>query len=447
MASKRQSVPPLTRRDWLRLSTVGAVAATGSSWLRQVAARAAEQTHPHRSCILLWMAGGPSQLETFDPKPEHENGGPTKAIATSVPDIQIAEPLADLAPHMEKLALVRSMNTTEGDHQRATYLLRTGRVPQGPIRYPSLGAAVAKELGTQKTDLPNFVSIAPETAFAPSAYGAGFLGPKYAPLTVANRSDPTRQFGALGVSNLSRSQGILGDQFEARLALLHKMGHDFAASRPDTPVTSHRDAYDGALRMMRDEARQVLDLTKEPASVRDAYGRNQFGQGCLLARRLVEYGIPFVEVTLSDLPSGQRFSWDTHRDNFNITQQLGSALAKGWSRLLNDLDERGLLESTLIVWMGEFGRTPTINQTAGRDHFPTAWSTALAGGGIDGGKVIGATSADGNTVIDRPVTVPDLLATVCSALGVATDTENMSNIGRPIPIVDSEAQPITEVLA
>ena len=199
--------------------------------------------------------------------------------------------------------------------------------------------------------------------------------------------------------------------------------------------------------MMRSKAAKAFELDEEPAEVRDAYGRNSFGQGCLLARRLVERGVPFVEVTLSASDGSMAFGWDTHQQNFNAVEKLCGTLDPAWSTLMNDLRTRGLLDSTLIVWMGEFGRTPKINKDAGRDHFPTAWTTVLAGGGIKGGQAIGDTGADGMTVKDRPVAVPDLLATVCKALGIDPSKQNLSDVGRPIRIVDSKANPIEEALA
>jgi len=197
---------------------------------------------------------------------------------------------------------------------------------------------------------------------------------------------------------------------------------------------------------MRPAAVRAFELDREPAAVRDAYGRNLFGQGCLLARRLVERGVPFVEVTLGASADGTS-GWDTHFDNFDVVKRLSGILDPAWSALMNDLEQRGLLESTLVVWMGEFGRTPKINQLKGRDHYPAAWSAVLAGGGIKGGAVVGRTSKDGSTVEERPVTVPDLLATICHPLGIDPTSSNLSNVGRPIAIVDKAAKPVREILA
>jgi uncharacterized protein (DUF1501 family) len=217
------------------------------------------------------------------------------------------------------------------------------------------------------------------------------------------------------------------------------MERDFVGRHPGVSPQSHQTAYDRAVRLMRTAASTAFNLTDEPARVRDAYGRNQFGQGCLLARRLVERGVPFVEVTLGGF-AGNNLGWDTHQQNFNTVRQLSQILDPAWGTLMEDLRARGLLESTLIVWMGEFGRTPRINPQRGRDHFPNAWTTVLAGGGLNGGQVVGRTSPDGMTVeAERPTSVPDFLATVCRALGIDPGRQNMSNVGRPIRIVDNAA--------
>jgi hypothetical protein len=404
-----------------------------------------------RSCILLWMTGGPSQIDTFDPKPGHENNGPFKAIDTSVPGIQIAEHLPKLAKMMEHCALIRSMTTKEGDHTRATYHLRTGYLPQGPVHYPTLGSVWSKELSRPAADLPNFVAVAPYRFFSPAAYGPGFLGPQYAPLIVGDGTgNPGRANNdyerTLRVKNLDVPAGVSLEQTDARLDLLAGLEGDFVAEHPGVSPASHRTAYQSAVRMMRSEAVKAFDLSPEPDALRDAYGRNQFGQGCLLARRLVERGVPFVEVSLNGVNGAQGLGWDTHSENFEGVQKLCEVLDPGWATLLEDLKTRGLLDSTLVIWMGEFGRTPTINNMKGRDHYPNAWTTVLCGGGIKGGQAIGSTGADGKTVTDHPVNVGDFMATACLALGIDPQKQNMSNVGRPIRIADPDAKPIGEIV-
>ena len=458
----------LSRRGWLRLAAsslaAGSLATTSvCRWFAPLAAHAAGDPARQRSCILLWMTGGPSQLETFDPKPGHENGGPTTAIETSVTGVQFAEHLPRMAERAAHLAVIRSMSTKEGDHDRATVHLRTGYPPGGPVQYPAMSALLGKELAPRESDVPRAVSIGDALRFSSAGFGAGFLGPEYAPLTVGATGLEAFMQGAAGdnddddggdaiarrlkVRNLELPAGIDAPQFAARQALLDDISRDFARSRGGAIVAGHQAAYRRAVRMMGAPVTGAFNLAEEPDSLRDAYGRSLFGQGCLLARRLVERGVPFVEVTLSGADTGQAFNWDTHVNNFTLVPRLADVLDRGWSTLLDDLAARGLLESTLIVWMGEFGRTPRINNNQGRDHFPNAWSTVLAGGGIAGGQVVGRTSDDGMSVEDRPVSVPDLLATVVAALGLDPLKQNMSNVGRPIRVVDPEGEPVQECLA
>jgi uncharacterized protein (DUF1501 family) len=341
------------------------------------------------------------------------------------------------------------MTAKEGDHGRATQFVRTGYVPGGPIHYPTLGSLVAKELGRPDAELPNFVSIAPNRTLSPAAYTAGFLGAGFAPLIVGERAQAAAA-GAddsnLIVEDIEPPAEISADIVNSRLKLLDSLNAHFLESSSDAPANSYKAAYERAVELMQSKLAAAFKLDEEPAVVRDAYGRTRFGQGCLLARRLVERGVPFVEVTLgafADAAAG----WDTHTDNFEQVRKLSGVLDPAWATLMRELAERGLLDSTLIVWMGEFGRTPQINSNGGRDHFPQAFSSVLAGGGIRGGQVIGKTSDDGMSVQDRPVTIPDFLATICHALGIDPTMQNTSDIGRPIRIVDPAAKPITEVLS
>jgi hypothetical protein len=436
----------LSRRDWLRLSATGIISGSVSGWLGSLAASAATDPKRRRSCILLWMSGGPSQMDTFDLKPGHTNGGPFKEIATSVPGIRISEHLPRLARHMDRLALVRSMTSKEGDHGLATYYLHAGYAQRGPIQYPTLGALVANEAGAE-ADLPAFVSIAPFRRLSSAAHSPGFLGPRYAPLIVgetATNYGGAADGTALRVPNLTPHAGVRGERLDARLRLVQQMQQEFVAEHPSAAAKSHQTAYERAARLMRTAAGKAFDLNEEPAPLRDAYGRNKFGQGCLLARRLVERGVPFIEVSLG---GATEVDWDTHQNNFDKVRELSQILDAGWATLMTDLKTRGLLESTLIVWMGEFGRTPIINGDKGRDHFPNAWTAVLGGGGIAGGQVIGKTSPGGEAIEQRPVSVPDLLATVCLALGLDPKKSNLSNVGRPISLVDKVAKPLEDLVA
>jgi Protein of unknown function (DUF1501) len=448
-----QEQPRLSRREWLRLTSAGVVGYSVSGWLDALAADTATNPQRKRSCILLWMNGGPSQMDTFDLKPGHENGGPYKEIQTSAPGLKISEHLPTIAKFGDRMAVIRSMSTKEADHGRATYYMRTGYMPTGPIQYPPIGAIVSRELGSHDAPLPNSVSIAPYRFFNPAAYGPGFFGPQYAPLIVGDGVQPGQQpnqanyANALKVENIELPADVDKRHAGARLDLLQDMQKEFVATHPGVAPLSHQTAYDRAVRLMKTAASKAFDLDEEPEQLRDAYGRNLFGQGCLLARRLVEQGVPFVEVTLAGVGNNQAFGWDTHGQNFTAVRRLSEVLDPAWGTLMGDLKQRGLLDSTLIVWMGEFGRTPKINGQQGRDHWPTSWSTVLAGGGIKGGQAIGKTSPDGATIVDRPVSVPDLLATVCTALGIDPTKQYKSNVGRPIRLADKSAQPIKEALA
>lgn len=452
------AAPLLNRRDLLTLSAAGAVSFSTSGWLEALADATANNPQRRRSCILLWMNGGPSQMDTFDLKPGHANGGPYREIQSSVAGVRISEHLPRLARQMDDIAIIRSMSTREGDHGRGTFLMRTGYLPQGPIQYPTLGSFVSKELGSGDAPLPSFVSIAPYRLFSPGAYSPGFLGPQYAPLLVGDILNPNIGVQPnqgdgyetlLRVADMAPPDDVAPAQSDARIGILQQMEREFVANHPGASPLSHQTAYDRAVRLMRTAARTAFNLDDEPSHIRDAYGRNLFGQGCLLARRLVERGVPFVEVTLGSF-QGNALGWDTHGQNFDNVRRLSAILDPGWATLMEDLRQRGLLDSTLIVWMGEFGRTPRINPQQGRDHYPNAWSTVLAGGGIRGGQVYGRTTPDGmnvDTAAGRAINVPDLLATLCRALGLDPAKQNMSNVGRPIRLTDHGSRAIQELLA
>lgn len=442
-----------SRRQWLRGLALGLGGASASGWLPELAAQAAPLASRRRQCILLWMPGGPSQLDTFDMKPHHENGGEFNEVATSIPGMGISEHLPKLAARMEHLAVVRGLSTKEGDHGRATFHMRTGHQPGGPIRYPSVGASLAKSLENPEADLPGYVSIAPYTLFNTAAFGPGFLGPRYAPLTVgAIEGFPmvmaprptTGRYAQLGVDDLLPPSSVTRPQQDGRLELRNSLQSRFSDVHRTASPVAHRTIYQQAIRMMRSEAASAFHLDDEPGALRDAYGRGRFGQGCLMARRLIEQGVPFVEVALGEVNDGG-LGWDTHQANFTAVRRLSGALDSGFATLLDDLSQRGLLSSTTILWMGEFGRTPKINQAAGRDHFPAAWSCVLAGGGIHGGQAHGRTSADGMVVEEGRVDVGDVLATLCVSLGLSPSDEHVSAEGRPVRL--AEGQPIKDLLA
>jgi len=382
------------------------------------------------------MGGGPSQTDTFDMKPGHANAGAFKPIATSASEIRICEHLPEMAKWMHIMSAIRSMSTREGDHGRATEDLRTGYRPQGPIQFPVLGSLVAHECGPQVGELPNYVSILSRGLFRPGIPPAGFLGTDFSPLLVGGGSESAEQ--RLSVENLSLAKGVTADQSARRIDLLKQMEQPFLSARPGISAEAHQTAYNRGIRLMSPSAATAFDLDLETPETHARYGTSLFSQGCLLARRLLERNVRFVEVSLD--------GWDTHYDNFASVERLCGTLDRPWSALLQDLKDRGLLESTLVVWMGEFGRTPVINPQVGRDHYPKAWSVVLGGGGIRGGTVVGRTSDDGLTVEDRPVTTPDLLATICLALGLDPKKQNLSNVGRPIRLVDFDARPVEEII-
>ncbi len=411
------------RRDFLRGVSAAALAGGSLSFRELMALEAPELRRRGRACILLWMQGGPSQFETFSPKPGHPNGGETKAIATAVPGIEISENFPQVGAQMRHLALVRSMTSKEGSHPRATYLLHTGYLPTASVKYPSLGSIVASELGHGEAkqveaaqaalELPAFVRV----GNVQNGSGGGLLGAEFDPFVMpvagklpANATLTTRE-----------------DRFQRRLDLLSRLETDYAQQSAGE-VDDHQKLYRKAARMIQSPQMKSFDLAQEPESMRAAYGTSQFASGCLLARRLVEAGVTFVEV-ISD-------GWDTHADNFGTSKRLAGGVDQPFAALLADLETRGLLDTTLVVWMGEFGRTPRINPRGGRDHFPRAFNVALAGGGVRGGQVIGKTDAGGVEVSERPIAVPDLFNSLCQSLKIDPSKSNMSGIGRPIKLVD-----------
>jgi hypothetical protein len=426
------------RRDVLRSLGLGLLGTTCSSWLPALAAEVAQDPRRRRHCILLWMSGGPSQTDTFDMKPGHVNGGQFKEIATRVPGLRFSEHLPKLAEQADTLAIVRSLSTKEGDHARGTHLVRTGKPPMGDVAYPSIACALAKELAADGSLLPNYVSVAPQQQISPAAFGPGFLGQSYAPAIVGATgiaTAPNAQAGLadLKLEDLELPSGVNPEQATRRMELWNTLEQKFFRGRSGASFDAHNALYRKAADMMRPEVRAAFDLSAEPDEVRRRYGTGLFGQGCLLARRLVERGVAFVEVGL-----GEGLGWDTHQDNFQQVRRLSGELDSGWATLMTELQERGLLESTTILWISEFGRTPAINSTAGRDHFPAAWTCVFAGGGIRGGQAYGRTSADGTTVEENKVGIGDVLATLCESLGVPPDHENVTR-DRPIKLAEGTA--------
>jgi uncharacterized protein (DUF1501 family) len=406
----------ITRRRFL----LAGAALAGAGLVRPLPSLARELKRQDRACILLWMAGGPSQFETFDPKPGADTQGPTRAIATSVPGLHIAEHWSRLAPVMKEVALIRSMTGNEGNHGRATYLLHTSYAPTGGVTHPGLGSHVAQELGSDDSELPLCVSIS-----GPSV-GPAFLGVKYAPFVITNPAQPP--------DNLHTP--VPAGRVHRRLGLLNELETAQADAATAPLVRDHRTLYEQTARMVLSPRTRAFRLDLEPRSLRDLYGESAFGQGCLMARRLIESGVPFVEV--------QSSGWDTHGNELPALKKLIPPVDRGTAALLLDLKQRGLLERTLVIWMGEFGRTPRVNLTAGRDHYPEAFNLFLAGSGVKGSRVVGATDAKGIEVVERPVKVSDLFCTIYEALDIDARKEKDSDVGRPVKIVEF-GRPVKEV--
>ncbi|MFM7040489.1 MAG: DUF1501 domain-containing protein [Planctomycetaceae bacterium] len=421
------------RRDCLRLGVLSALGITGfgSRSALALGSRLSSRSAPPLNCILLWLDGGPSHLETFDLKPHVplEVRGPFRPIATTVPGLEICEHLPKSATIARHLAVIRSLTSPLGEHGLANQYLLTGHQPSTVIRHPSLGSISAWQSGRDRPEalLPPYVAI-PETRFA----GAGFLGPGYEPFEV--RGDPAKP--DFQVADLTAFPGIDPTRLERRRSFLQAL--DQVEAKLDQPTGGNKDSIQQqAWRLaLSPEARDAFDITAEPAAVRARYGMRTFGQSCLLARRLVERGVNFVTVHFD--------GWDTHED---LVLQLQSGYSganpgvgliptfdQGFASLVSDLQERGLLENTLIVAMGEFGRTPKLNTRGGRDHWPRVFSAVLAGGGVQGGQVLGSSDRVGESPRDMPVTPADLAASICQLLKIDPQQMLPTSDGRPIAV-------------
>ncbi len=415
--------PGVNRRNFLALTGLGV------SWLTpvgQLLAQQAERSHrPAQSIILLWLDGGPSQLETFDPHPDTRIAGGTKAISTSCQGVQLAAGFEQLAGELRSVALVRSMVSKEGDHERGTYLMKTGYRPDPTVEHPSIGAICCHELPAGSTDIPRHISIL--TGRWPSR--GGFLGGEFDAFQVG---DPKAALPDVAA-------GVPSERDQARVHDLDVLERTFARGRSRrVGATLHRETLSRARLMMTSEQLKAFDVSQEPASVLTEYGDTPFGRGCLAARRLTEVGVRCVEVTLS--------GWDAHVNNHEIHRARVKELDPAFAALLRDLRRRDLLERTIVLCGGEFGRTPKVNLAGGRDHWTNGFSLALAGGGIRGGHVIGETDPEGVNGPAKPTTIEDIHATVLTALGLSPTKENTAPAtGRPIKLC--QGRPIRELLA
>lgn len=375
--------------------------------------------------IVLWLAGAPSQFETFSPKPKSKNGGSTKAIATNTSGIELAENLPLLAQQMDKITLIRTLTSKEGNHNRASYLMHTSYPPTGVVKHPSFGAITAKELGGAKEfDLPYFISLT-----GPS-YSAEFLGKEFSPYVIKDVNKP--------LQNIAKFKDVDETRFAERMKILNYMENNFYKEKGLEDIKEHQVIYEKSVKMMNSPLIKAFDISEESDVLKKAYGDNDFGKGCLMARRLVETGVKFVEVTLD--------GWDTHQNNFTRVTNLSKKLDPAFSTLVQDLSQRGMLDKTLVLCMGEFGRTPAINANEGRDHYPDAFACAIAGGGIRGGRVYGETNDDGNQIIANPVTPGNLFATLSHQLGIDYNKVNHSPQGRPLKYVN-EGSVIEELVS
>ncbi|MCX5659499.1 MAG: DUF1501 domain-containing protein, partial [Planctomycetota bacterium] len=401
-------------------------------WMGALAARAAATPGPTKSCIFIWMAGGPSHTDTWDPKGSAPQGyrGPFETIKTNVPDIQFSSLLPNLAKSADRLTVVRSMTSPEVDHPLAWVHVHTGyRQGSGGVEHPAIGAVVAKRLGLADSALPNYIFFKnTENTFGT---GSGILGPDFQPLFVAGN-------GVIA----NASAPLPPEQFASEVELLTHLNERYVASHEGQAASDQARTLTRSIRLMTSTKLSAFDIGKEPASVREAYGDSRIGHSCLRARRLVEVGVPFVEIYCDD--------WDTHGDVSRLLPASARPFDQAAAALIADLEKRGMLENTLIVMIGEFGRTPKLNPNSGRDHFSKAWSAALAGGGAPGGLVVGKTNADGSEITDRPVTVVQLLSTVYTLLGIDPEKPLPSPGGRPVPMIDSQkedATPVREIVA
>lgn len=405
----------MSRRHFMR-HLAGASALTGSALAmgHTLNAHANELSRNRKSAILLWMGGGPSTIDMWDMKPGAATGGPFQPISTAG-DVQISEHLPMMAKNMDKMSIVRSMSTREADHQRGRYYMHTGYVPNPSMTHPSYGSVVAHELVASRPQLqiPPFVSI------GGGSEGPGFLGMAWAPFAVNSNGD---------VRNLN--MGMDPGKLTRRMQALSILESGFIKERRGIAAAEHAKVLDKTLSLMTSQQMAAFKVEGEPPAIQERYGRNNFGRGCLMARRLVEVGVPFVEVSLG--------GWDNHQDIFNtLENQRLPTLDRAMSALIEDLNQRGMLESTVVLWMGEFGRTPRINGNTGRDHWARSWSVVAGGGGLRPGIAIGKTNEDGTKVEGQSFTSEDLMATICQTLGISLKTEFTSRAGRPMRIANS----------
>jgi uncharacterized protein (DUF1501 family) len=431
----------VSRRDFLRVGGLTALGLTLPGFLRlQRLAAAYDKADPKKkavNCILLWMQGGPSHHDTFDPKPDApaEVRGEFGTVPTTLPGVRIAEHLPLLARQTDKFSIIRGHDPKNGSHGVADHLMMSGHKFNASLPFPCYGSVVAKERGYRDGLFP-FVQLGRNIDRRFNGGIAGFLGDQFNPFEVAE--DPNA--AAFKVRDLSLAGDAEKARLERRYAMLTDLDRYQRQVEESAGVVKARDEfYEKAHGLITSPAaKRAFDVGAEPDRVREAYGRTTFGQSCLLARRLVEAGVHFVTVTDG--------GWDTHQNNFkSLKERKLPVLDRAYAALLQDLHGRGLLENTLVVWFGDFGRTPKINPSAGRDHWASAGVACMGGGGVKTGQVVGATNALGEVVVDSPVTPQDLAATIYTALGVPLHTWYKAQDGRPIELVP-EGKPVKQLI-
>jgi hypothetical protein len=426
----------MTRRHFLaHAAAASALAVPGYQFIRNLQANAQTLRRNNKSVIIMWMGGGPATIDIWDLKPGRPTGGEFRPINTSAQGVMISEHMPVTARQMNNLVILRSLSTREGDHNRGTQLMHSSYTPNPAIDFPSLGSVVCQQAptlaGYQEISLPGFISV------GGPVNGGGFLGMGYAPFNVQNPGSPPENIRppqAIGRSDLERSERI-----RRRQRLFYTLEDNFRLGRApfltteedrakfNDPSKAHADIYAKGFSLVASREGQVFDIRNETPAVREAYGNSNFGRAALLARRLVEAGVSAVEISLG--------GWDTHNANFNAlsTRQLPT-LDKAMGTLVRELVERGMWRNTVLIWMGDFGRTPRINQNAGRDHWPRCWSVVIGGGAIRGGQAYGRTNEDGTDIAENPVSVGDVFASVYRALGIDPHTQVRDPIGRPFAI-------------
>ncbi len=443
----------MNRRHFLsHVAGASALAASGLNFFETIQAQAPKLKKEQKSLIILWMGGGPTHMDLWDVKdPGLPNTGEFKRIKTSAPGVEISEILPETAKQFKHLSIIRNLVTNEGSHDRGTVLMNTGRQPNPVVQFPAMGSVVSMQLSSKDLALPGFIGVG-GTA---QRIGPGFLGMMYAPFTVQQAGQTPANINAPGLGDAKTTM----ERMRRRQRLFYNVEDNFAQSayphlvttRDDdkkgaadrealgSPAQAHATVYKKAFDLTVSKLRTIFDVSKEKKSSIDAYGgmQNRFGMGCLLARKLVEVGVPCIEIDLG--------GWDNHANIFNTLRNgNGPRLDKGMGTLVKELNERGLWKNTVVLWMGEFGRTPRINQNGGRDHWGRCWSVVLGGGAIKGGVAYGSTSKDGMDPDKDPVRIGDLFATVYKGLGIDPSAKVRDNLGRPLEL--AEGKPVAALV-